>query len=531
MKPPILQRLPLGRSAFSAIRQDDCLYVDKTEHAYNLITQGYRYFLSRPRRFGKSLLVSTLQEILEANKPLFKDLWIEKSDYQWHKHGVITLDFSAIMVTNVEILRNRLCELLQNNANRYQLGVTLHATQPDSALEELVLAFHAKFGYVAVLVDGYDSPILRHLGVPEQVNEIRDIIRTFFATIKSLDVSINFVFITGVSSFSKAGLFSGMNNLKTITLDKQYATICGYTEQEIDYYFASYIQTWANKQNVAYDSLRSQIKNWYNGYQFATEAMRVYNPYSVMSALDIQEFENFWFATGTPTFLVKELEKKYRGLELKMFNLKDLATTKNDLGVAEIGETPLATLMFQTGYLTITGFDQERNLYLLGYPNHEVSTATQKRLLGLYTRMQTNEIGKFAADLFYALNQKDIPEIVKLIKSIFVRVAYQEHIKEEGFYHGLLQVLLGAAGINATSELSTSHGRIDMVIELPKLMYAIELKFNKTAQKALKQIEERKYYEALTHHNKPIVLLGLNFHRKPKDFDVTYASLDLQDKT
>jgi len=527
MKTPTLQRLPLGRSSFSAIRTAGYLYVDKTEYAYNLITQGDRYFLSRPRRFGKSLLVSTLQEILEANKPLFKDLWIEKSDYHWHKHGVITLDFSKIEASSVHDLRIRLCELLQIVANNYQLELTLDPQKPATALETLVQALHNKFQHVAVLIDEYDNPILQVLNDLNQAHEIVNSMRSFFATIKSLDKYINFVFITGVSSFAKAGIFSGMNNLKTITLDKQYATICGYIDQEIDHYFAQHIQTWADKENISYDDLRSQIKNWYNGYHFGADVNPVYNPFSFMSALDIQEFKNFWFTTGTPTFLIKELEKEYRTPELKMFDLKDFETAEDDLGVAEIGETPLAALMFQTGYLTITEFDQARKLLILGYPNHEVSTATQKRLLGMYTRMQIAETSRFAANILYALKQKDIPEIIELIKSIFVRVTYHEHLKDEAFYHGLLQVLFGAAGINASSQIATSHGRIDMVLELPALIYIIEIKLNATAEKALKQIEEQQYYEALRYKNKPIVLLGLNFNRKPKKFDITYASKEI----
>ena len=374
MKTPNLQRLPLGRSSFSAIRKAGYLYVDKTEHAHNLITQGDRYFLSRPRRFGKSLFVSTLKEILESNKQLFNGLWIEKSDYQWHKHGVVALDFSLIKA-DLNSLVNDICALLQDIANSYELELILDIDNAERALVTLVKALYKQFGYVAVLVDEYDSPILKHLAEVEQAGKIRDTIRSFFGALKGLDQYINFVFITGVSSFAKAGIFSGLNNLKIITLYDQWATICGYTDQEIDNYFAPYIQAWADKENIAYDDLRSQIKDWYNGYRFGAVVAPVYNPFSFMNALDIQEFENFWFASGTPTFLIKELEKVHRASEIKLLELESIETTKDILGSFDVGKTPLSTLMFQAGYLTIIGFNEQTKKYKLGYPNYEVRTA------------------------------------------------------------------------------------------------------------------------------------------------------------
>jgi len=529
MKTTTLQRLPLGRSAFSSIRQAGYLYVDKTQYAYNLITQGDRYFLSRPRRFGKSLLLSTLQEILESNTSLFQDLWIKKSDYHWHRHGVITLDLSAIMVTNLEILRSRLCKLLQNNANHYQLGLTLHTTEPDSAFEDLVLALHAKFGHVAVLIDEYDSPILKHLNHPELASDIRDTLRSFFGALKSLDKYINFVFITGVSSFAKAGIFSGLNNLKIITLNDQWTTICGYTDQEIDQYFTPHIQAWANAENISYDTLRSQIKQWYNGYRFGANATSVHNPFSLMNALDLQKFENFWFTTGTPTFLVKELEKAHRASEIQLLELESIKTTGDILGIFDIGKTPVPALMFQTGYLTITNFDKENQAYQLGFPNYEVRTSAQKYLLSIYTETNIETTVQFALNLVSAFKQKNIPEIITLIKSILTRVPYPSHIHEERFYHSLLQTLFGAAGLKAYSEHMTSHARADMIIELPTVNYVLEIKLNQSAQKALAQIEERKYYEALRYQDKPTILLGLNFKREPKNFDIEYESKEIYD--
>jgi len=520
-------QFPLGMSTFADLRNDGYVYVDKTENIHKLITQGRRYFLSRPRRFGKSLLVSTLKEVLVSNKPLFKDLWIEKSNYQWPKHGVILLNFSAIGVTNAATLHRGLCKLLQEIADDYKLELTLDTQSSEDALRSLVRALHAKFDRVAILVDEYDSPILKHLENTPQAKEICDAIRSFFTAVKGLDEYIKFTFITGVSSFAKAGIFSGLNNLEIITLRPEWATICGYTDPEIDQYFAPHIQAWAEKENIPYDDMRMKIRQWYNGYHFGANSSSVYNPFSLMSSLKAQDFENFWLATGTPSFLIKELEKNYRTPEIQMLNLDSLETTADILGTFEVGKTPLAALMFQTGYLTITGFVKEDKIYKLGYPNYEVRTTSQKYLLGVYASLEFDETNKFALDLVRALKQKNIPEVVSLIKSMITRVPYPLHMKEEKFYHGLLQVLFGAAGLKAYSEHMTSHARIDMVIELPAVNYLLEVKFNESAEKALEQIEDRKYYEALKYQNKPIILLGLAFHRQPKEFDITYAFREL----
>ncbi len=366
----MLRKLPLGIQTFHRLRADNCVYVDKTEHAYNLITRGYRYFLARPRRFGKSLFVSTLHEILSGNKALFDDLWIAQSDYQWKPHGVIKLDFSSVVGTDVERFEAGLQTVLIEIANAYELD--LNSTALELMLRSLIKALYKQFGRVAILIDEYDSPILRMLHDHERANKIRNAIQQFFSAIKSLDTEVDFVFITGVTSFAKAGLFSGINNLTIITLDKQYATICGYTDQEIDHNFSDFITVWAEKENVSYDQIRGQMKTWYNGYHFGENVTAVYNPFSVMHALNIQTFENFWFQSGTPTFLVEVLKKEY-----KDFDPERLTMTKDTLGIFDVGATPLLALMFQAGYLTIVDYDSESQEFTLDYPNTEVKRSLQ----------------------------------------------------------------------------------------------------------------------------------------------------------
>jgi len=528
MKTPILQQLPLGISTFSKIRNSGYLYVDKTEQAYNLITQGERYFLSRPRRFGKSLLVSTLEEILIGNKSLFKDLWIATSDYTWDPHGVITLSLSDLDIKDVESLTSGLLRMLSRIAQSYAITESIDTISPKYALNDLVTALYNRFGKVAILIDEYDYPILETLDDQKIVKKIRNSLHNFFLVLKNLDKYIKFIFITGVSAFAKAGIFSGLNNLKIITLKERWATICGYTDQEIDHYFASHIQAWADKQNISYDELRLQIKDWYNGYRFGADVTAVYNPFSFMNALEDQKYENFWLQSGTPSFLIKEMQKNYRSIELKMLQLEPFKATANFLDSFNVGTTPVVSLLFQSGYLTIKQLSEGGNTYILDYPNHEVRTAMGQYFLSVFTKTDVDETGLFASKLADAFEEKNITEIVTLIKETFVQVPYLIHASEERFYHGLLHVLFIAAGLKIYSEHMTSHARIDMIVELSSVNYVIELKFNQSAEKALAQIEDRKYYEALQHQNKPIILLGLNFHRKKKEFDISYASKEIQ---
>lgn len=512
-----MRRLPVDISTFSELRLSDYVYVDKTKYLYDMITGGRRYFLSRPRRFGKSLLVSTLKEILTANKKLFDGLWIAHSDYAWQEHGVIQLDFSSLNSETTDAFKKNLCEELYRIAQDYNIIAEDKISDPHSLLKIIVHALFKQYGQVAILVDEYDSPILKNLN-KEAAKQIRDMLQQFFSTVKSLDAQIQFVFITGVSSFAKAGLFSGINNLQILTLRDHYAAICGYTDEEIDHYFSEHINTWATKESIPYDNLRQEIKSWYNGYSFGHNVPKVYNPFSVMNALHIQKFENFWFQSGAPTFLVEILKKEYLS-----FDPDKLEASKEFLGIFDVDATPLLSLMFQAGYLTITGYDQESNLYSLYYPNKEVRVALQEYLLGIFAHIDAHIAGQLLLKLRRAFINENIEEIITLLNQLFAHVPYQLHNEQEKYYHGLLIMICIGAGLKAHAEYSTQLGRIDLIIELPQKIYVIEIKFNTSAQKALDQIKKRKYYERFMAENKIIILFGLAFKRKPQIFTITYA--------
>jgi hypothetical protein len=334
-----------------------------------------------------------LSEVLLGNRDLFHGLLIYESDYDWLPHGVIALDLSSLDVTNPNELSHGISDRLAEIVRMHRLDITLDRLSAGLDLRKVVQALHERFGRVAVLIDEYDSPVLRRLNNKEQAEAMRDTLHGFFSAIKGLDEYINFVFITGVSSFAKAGIFSGMNNLQIITLREAYADICGYTDLEVDTHLSPYVQAWVDKTSMSFDEQRKKIKDWYNGYRFSSSPSAVYTPFSVMNALHNQKLENFWFASGTPKFLIGELEKKQQD-NPEVFDAivqgDTIEASQGSLGVFDIGLTPIPALMFQTGYLTIVGYDESQNNYQLGYPNHEVQQALQLYLLSIITSLDTD---------------------------------------------------------------------------------------------------------------------------------------------
>jgi hypothetical protein len=390
----LLAPLPVDIGSFRKLRTQGYKYVDKTQHVYNLITSGECFFLSRPRRFGKSLLVATLKELLSGNRELFKGLWIDASDYAWHKHGVIALDLSTVAAVNAEALQRSLCKQLARIAKDYRLSVTLDGQIPGDDLADIVDALRDQFDRIAILIDEYDSPILSTLKDPEKSLEIRDALRPFFAAIKGLEEKRNFVFVTGVSTFSKVSLFSGFNNLQTITTDEQFAAICGYTQEEVDTYFADYIEEWCLQKDIARDELRSKLREWYNGYRFSRGITTLYNPFSLMYALKHQECNNYWFESGSPSFLVGQL-KELQAQDFLAFqdimHPETMLMSRDDLGVFEVGNVPVPALMFQTGYFTLNEYNQAAERYTLRFPNSEVQRSLQLYMMSIMVNITSGQ--------------------------------------------------------------------------------------------------------------------------------------------
>ncbi|MES2199422.1 MAG: AAA family ATPase [Chlamydiota bacterium] len=524
-----MQSLPFSLQSFSRLRALNCLYVDKTEYAHDLIVQEQSFFLSRPRRFGKSIFISTLKEILLGKKELFEGLWIVGSDYKWPIFGVIHLDFSSLNSVDANTTRISICQSLAKIAANYGLAITLSLSSPNDDLNMLVDALYKKFGKVAVLIDEYDHAILSTLYKP-QLNEVLEVVQSFFTTLKSLGDYIHFLFITGVSAFAKAGVFSGMSHPEDLSNMPAFACVCGYTEKEIDQYFIPYLENMAEKKNMSVGDLREELKNLYNGYRFVENAPAVYNPFSFIKALRTEKAGNFWFDSGTPSFLIEILKREYLKKNLDIFHMEEFRMSEMEPKYFDVNAIPLPALMFQTGYLTIKSFAE--GSYTLGFPNIEVQSALQRHMMGILLNLDLNGISNFANDLGIALTHEDIEKIISLLKTLCSYVPSKLHIPKEKFYHALLITTFQSCGVKTLAEHATADGLIDLVLELPKLLYIVEIKFNKSAKNALKQIEEKAYYQPFLQSRKPIRLLGINFTRKMQkgkssQFTVTVESRSL----
>lgn len=363
-----MQGLPVGVQSFEVIRKNDLVYVDKTKHIYDLVrTKGaYYFFLSRPRRFGKSLLVSTLKELFLGNKHMFESLWITQSDYNWKTHHVIHLDFSLIPSSTLEEFRDSFSSELDRIAK--PLGVNLeHKQRPGDKLKLLIDTLEN----VVILIDEYDRPLLQYVDNIDVMKEIQSILRDFYAIVKGLGNKIPFLFMTGITKFSKTSVFSGLNNLIDLTLLPNTTDLLGYTDEEIDHYFQPHMQAIAQKEQISIAEVKNAMKYWYNGYQFSKEPQKVYNPFSVLMYLFTQELRNFWFETGTPSFLVNLIRAK-------KYDIEDLGRAEihaDGLATFEVDTMRLIPLLLQTGYLTFKSYDPETRNYQLGYPNEETKAS------------------------------------------------------------------------------------------------------------------------------------------------------------
>lgn len=364
--------LPTGESSFRIVCEEECLYIDKTKYIYGLI-KSFRYvFLARPRRFGKSLLVSTLKEIFLGNKELFTNLWIGKeSDYEWPEHPVIHIDFNSIYKSGPQILEMSLCRFLDKVARLYKIDLSL-VPHSGEKLIELIETLSGRHGKVVLLIDEYDAAILDMLPNKELAEANRAILRGFYGVIKTLGQHLRFLLVTGVSKCTKVSLFSDFNNLSDISFDSQMAALLGYTKEEIKSYFLPYVDEVALYRGLSRDEVLTEMREWYNGYRFSDAEIRVYNPWSILRYLSSKRRANYWFASGTPTFLVALLKANSH---YALSDLENISASEEDLDAFEIGYVSPVALLYQSGYLTIMGYDKVTGRYQLGYPNKEVESS------------------------------------------------------------------------------------------------------------------------------------------------------------
>ena len=498
-----LPNLPVGRQYFASIRKDDAIYVDKTEYIYKICSPAdSNYFLSRPRRFGKSLTLDTIAELFSGNKALFKGLWIEDK-WDWtDTYPVIRMSLDAI--SHEEGLIEALKDALHDIAKTFK--IKLRKKTPSSLFKELIEAVVEKTGkQVVILIDEYDRPIIDYIDPfnLEKANKQRDILKAFFSILKSSSNHIRLLFITGVSKFSRVSIFSDLNHLIDLTLNKKYAALCGYTQEELEHFFAPYLKV------MPADTLE-KMKLWYNGYSW-DGATFMYNPFSVLNFFDNQTYNNYWFSTGMPTFLIKLLRKRfvYKLEETEVSNL-----VLESFNLEKFDDLDLDSLMLQTGFLTIKKIRPE-GTFILDYPNKEVKQAFGQFLLSEYTH--TRVTVPYGPNILRALDENNLAGAIKIINDLVQTVPDQNYINDqEKFFHAIIHLIFTMIGSDPRSEMHTSTGRMDTVVILAHRIYLFEFKLNETAKEAIQCIKDRNYAASLRLRNLPITGVGVSFSVKTK---------------
>ncbi len=511
-----MQKYPIGIQNFQKLREGGFVYIDKTQHIYTLTQQAGYYFLSRPRRFGKSLLISTLQALYEGREDLFTGLWIaDKWDFT-KTNPVITVYFNALQLrgNNLDYV---LQQSIQNQAT--ELGIVLDEEQYREAnnksgflFQELIRKLHAKTGRkVVVLIDEYDKPIVDFLEELPTAEAHRDILKSFYGILKPADEHLELVLLTGVSKFSKVSVFSDLNNLRDITLNPTFADLVGISQTELETNFTDEIQELAEEKNITQPMFLSQIKRWYNGYSWEG-TKRVYNPFSLLNFFaDRGNFQNYWFSTGTPTWLVKLAKDAF------LYDFSDLAVDEGGLNAFDISNLQPIPLLFQTGYLTIESYSPTDYLYTLNYPNEEVRLSLTQYLLRAFRHNDAESPLPMVVKLRNALQTNDIDTAIDVINTVFASLPYDLwQTENERFYHALIHLTFVLLGVYVQSEVHTARGRCDALVQTADYVYAFEFKLDKSSQEALTQIETQGYLLPYAQSGKTRVGVGINFSTPQK---------------
>lgn len=507
--------MPIGVQHFRSIREQGKMYVDKTQMIHSLLITESKYFLSRPRRFGKSLLLDTIAEFYlgEDSAELFKGLWIDgKWDFKFMQRPVLRYDMSGLTTKN-GIFEESLRNVIRDNAAQY--GIGLKAENLREMQGELVTALHEMHGTVVILVDEYDKPIADYLESDlETAKANRDILRDFFGPLKLLGNKLELLFITGVSRFTKTSLFSDLNNLNDLSMDASCASICGITQEELERDFAPYFTGLAQKLNMDEVQFLDKLKEWYNGYHFHKDGPSVYNPFSLVNFFAKKEFGSYWHLSGMPKFM----RRFFKSGELRDFEGEEL----DDVGLQsfDIEKLRILPLMYQTGYLTISGYDEQERSFKLGYPNQEV----KESFLSFYLESQTNagedNLHRLILDLkrvFYKRNYDQLQERLNNLMEILTYDMFEKG--SEKIYHGLMHIAFSLVGMHTESEIHTKNGRCDMMIRASGTVHVIEIKFGGSAADALAQVKARGYTQKWLAEGVPVMAFGVNIDLEGRKVD------------
>ena len=489
-----MKKLPLGIQNFKEIIMGNYIYVDKTQFIYNLISNAKYNFLSRPRRFGKSLLLDTISVVFGGDREIFKGLWIYDSDYNFEKHPVIRLDMSNIANKTPDILEDSLASNILKRIQEENLDI--NDKIPSDMFKRLIEDLHKKYGQrVVVLIDEYDKPILDHINDTKTAAANRNVVRGFYGILKSMDPHLEFTFITGVSKFTRTSIFSELNNLFDITLNEKYSNICGITTDDLDKYFGEYIKRLSSKKSfLSYDNLHSEILAWYDGYSWDGET-RVLNPFSLLSFFMQERFAAFWYASGTPRFLLDLIKKKPESYT----NYEKIEMTEYMLDSYDIERIEILPLLFQTGYLTIKEiiFSMDEPIYVLDIPNNEVNRAFNMHIISELTENGEVRTGQMRMGINTALQTGDLTKMLDILRSFFASIPYNLHVDREAYYHSIFYALMSALGFDVDVEVSTSKGKVDAVLELADKIYVMEFKYVKCQPEEKPEIKQKLFEEAL----------------------------------
>lgn len=507
-------KYPIGIQNFGEIRRNGYVYVDKTQLMWKMVSEGKYYFLSRPRRFGKSLMISTLEAFFSGERELFKELYVDSVEWDWQQYPILHLDLNTEKYDSAEALENKLNLFLSRFEKTY--GKNPDEKSLGTRFEGIIQRTFEKTGRQAViLVDEYDKPLLQSIGNEPLQTEYRNTLKAFYGALKSADRYIKFAFMTGVTKFGKVSVFSDLNNLIDISLDHRYAEVCGITEKELHQNFDESIEGLAEANGLTKDECYLRLRQEYDGYRFNLEGAGMYNPFSVLNTLAKQRFGYYWFETGTPSFLVYLLQKT--GYPLEAMTTEELSSdTLNSIDIMD--ENPLP-LLYQSGYLTLKSYDKEFDEYKLGFPNREVEEGFIKYLLPFYTPKNPDKsvfaIPRFIKDV----RNGDAEGFMQRLQDFFATGDYQVMGKLEIYFQNTLYVLFRTMGFYVDVERHTTNGRMDIVIQTPQYVYILELKMDQTADIALQQIEDRGYANAFAGDARKLFKIGINFNTEKKLID------------
>ncbi len=497
---------PVGIQSFEKIREGGYCYIDKTSLIYSLVKSGQYYFLSRPRRFGKSLLISTLEAYFLGKKELFKGLAMEGLEKDWTTHPVLHLDLNTQKYDTPEALNN----VLEENLNYWEslYGASESEIGVARRFNGIIRRAAEKAGQkVVVLVDEYDKPMLQAIGNEPLLTDYRNTLKAFYGALKSNDNYLRFALLTGVTKFSKVSVFSDLNNLMDISLSNRFANICGITENELYRNLEEDIRLLAEANGMNETEARQTLKEWYDGYHFAEHTEDIYNPFSLLNTLAEMKFGSYWFETGTPTFLVELLQRS----KYDLHRLTEEMATADSLGGIDTMETNPVPILYQSGYLTIKGFDKEFRTYELGFPNKEVEEGFTKFLLPNYASLSSGNPSFEISSFVREVRSGNIDAFMRRLQSFFADTPYELARDLERHYQNVLFIVFKLLGFYTQAEYRTSNGRIDMVVKTDRYIYVMEFKLDGTAEEAIRQINEKGYAAPFASDGRTLYKIGVNF--------------------